>query len=232
MKMVYVAHIAAGSIGLILGYVALFSVKGATVHRTSGRLFVYAMVTMCTLGALMAAVSGVWVVINVPAGWTSAYLVMTGLTTVRRPAGWTRRLDVGLMVIALALAVALLAMGGQAVANGGERNGIPAFPFFLFGVIGLLGGMGDLRVIRSGALTGTRRLARHLWRMSFALLIAAMSFFLGQAKVIPEPIRIYPLLAVPVLTVLVTMLYWLWRIRIRRSMRGIANVRATVTSEG
>jgi hypothetical protein len=31
-----------------------------------------------------------------------------------------------------------------------------------------------------------------LWRMSFALLIAAFSFFLGQAKVIPKPIRIIP----------------------------------------
>jgi putative ABC transport system permease protein len=60
-------------------------------------------------------------------------------------------------------------------------------------------------------------LTRHLWRMSFALLIAAMSFFLGQAKVFPQPVRIYPLLALPVLAVLVTMLYWLWRVRARRS---------------
>jgi hypothetical protein len=60
--------------------------------------------------------------------------------------------------------------------------------------------------------------------MSFALLIAALSFFIGQAKVIPKPIRIPGLLALPVLAVLLTMVYWLWRIRVRRSFRGIVVV--------
>lgn len=51
-----------------------------------------------------------------------------------------------------------------------------------------------------------------------------MSFFIGQAQVFPEPIRIRPLLALPVLAVLVTMFYWLWRVRIKRSYRGIVGV--------
>jgi len=53
-----------------------------------------------------------------------------------------------------------------------------------------------------------------------ALLIAAFSFFLGQAKVIPKPIRIFPLLLIPPLVVLATLLYWLWRVRVRQSLRG------------
>lgn len=103
---------------------------------------------------------------------------------------------------------------------------MPAFPFFMFAAVGLLGSASDFRVLRSAPLTGTRRLVRHLWRMCFALFIAALSFFIGQAKVFPEPIRIRPLLALPVLAVLVTMLYWLWRVRIRRSMRGLVGVTA------
>jgi hypothetical protein len=55
-----------------------------------------------------------------------------------------------------------------------------------------------------------------------------MSFFLGQAKVIPKPIRIPALLALPVLAVLVTLFYWLWRVRIRRSLRGIVANRPLV----
>jgi len=47
--------------------------------------------------------------------------------------------------------------------------------------------------------------------MCFALWIATTSFFLGQAKVFPEPIRIMPLLAIPVLLVLLLMFYWLVR---------------------
>ena len=90
---------------------------------------------------------------------------------------------------------------------------------------GVLASVGDVRMLRSGRLLGASRLARHLWRMSFALFIAALSFLAGQAKVIPEPIRIPALLALPVLAVLATMLYWLWRVRIRRTFRGIAGLR-------
>ena len=43
--------------------------------------------------------------------------------------------------------------------------------------------VGDLRVIRMGGLKGPRRLARHLWRMCFALFIAAASFFSIRARV-------------------------------------------------
>jgi hypothetical protein len=57
--------------------------------------------------------------------------------------------------------------------------------------------------------------------MSFALLVAALSFFIGQAKVIPKPIRIMPLLAMPLLAVIVTMFYWMWRVRVRHSLRNL-----------
>ena len=101
---------------------------------------------------------------------------------------------------------------------------MPAFPFFMFGIVGALAAAGDVRVMRSGALTGASRIARHLWRMSCALFVAALSFFIGQAQVFPKPVRILPLLAVPVLAVLVTMLYWLWRVRLRRSLRGLVGI--------
>jgi hypothetical protein len=96
----------------------------------------------------------------------------------------------------------------------------------MFGVVGLLAGAGDLRVMRSGALRGAPRIARHLWRMSFALFIAALSFFIGQADELPAALRIFPLLALPVLAVLGTMLYWLWRVRFRRSVRGLVGIGA------
>src|SRR5262249_40598328 len=49
---------------------------------------------------------------------------------------------------------------------------------------------------------------RHLWRMSFAMFIATGSFFLGQAKLLPRPYRIMPLLAVPPLLPLALLAYW------------------------
>jgi hypothetical protein len=218
-------HVLAGSLSLVSGFIALYAAKGARLHRKSGTLFVYAMLTMCGAGALLAAVQGTsWGVVNASAALLTAYLVTTSLTTVRPPFAGSRRLHLGGLLVALAVGMTTFTLGLAAVARGGKWNGVPAFPFFLFGVVGLLASAGDLRMIRSGALQGVARLRRHLWRMSFALFVAAMSFFIGQAKVIPKPIRIPGLLALPVLAVLVTMFYWLWRVRVRRTDRRITGV--------
>jgi hypothetical protein len=132
------------------------------------------------------------------------------------------------MLLVLAVTVTLFTFGFAVLASPtGKLYGMPAFPFLIFGSVGLMAGVGDFRLIRSGGvqtIRGASRLTRHLWRMSFALLIAAFSFFLGQAKVIPKPIRILPILAIPPLMVLAALLYWLWRVRVRRSLRGLVGV--------
>jgi len=74
----------------------------------------------------------------------------------------------------------------------------------------------DVRMMARG-IQGAHRIARHLWRMCFALFIAATSFFLGQtqgspAQVFPEPLRQGAVLAIPVLLVLLLMFYWLARV--------------------
>ena len=217
MRPLLAVHVVAGSLGLLSGFLALASVKGMPLHRRSGTVFVWTMLLMCAAGFVLAFGNRAWVFVNGPAAMLTAYLVTTSLTTVRPPRAGGRALHVGAMVVALAVGGAMLTLGLTAIASGGSWRGIPAFPFFLFAFVGLAGGAGDVRVLRAGARTGPARLARHLWRMSFALFIAAMSFFLGQADVIPKPIRIMPLLAMPPLLVLVTMVWWLWRVRARRS---------------
>jgi hypothetical protein len=87
----------------------------------------------------------------------------------------------------------------------------------------MLGTVGDFRMIRAGGLRGASRLARHLWRMCWALWIAVASFFLGPragvATFFPEPIpSSLPLRALPVVLMVVVMLYWLWRVRVKRSL--------------
>jgi uncharacterized membrane protein len=223
-----VVHVAAGAIGIVSGFVALQAAKGATLHRRSGMVFVYAMLAMALVGAAMAAVWGRAPGANVPVGLLTAYLVVTGLTTVRPPSAGSRGLDLGLMLVVLGVTLSLLTFGSLVLASPtGRLYGMPAAPFFVFASVGLLAGAGDLRLIRSGgvqAIRGTPRLARHLWRMCCALLIAAFSFFLGQAKVIPKPVRIPGLLVLPPLAVLVAMLWWLWRVRARPLPRYAARV--------
>jgi uncharacterized membrane protein len=222
-------HIIAGSLGIIFGYIALFTPKGGRLHRASGMVFVYTLTTMALLGATIAVVWSAAPRLNAPVGLLTAYLVITGLTTVRPPsAAAARRLDLGLMLLALAVGLAFFTFGVVIVTKPGAKPALFVV-FAIFGSIALLGSIGDLRLIRAGGtqtIRGTRRLARHLWRMGTALLIAAFSFFLGQAKVIPKPIRIIPLLVIPPLLVLATMLYWMWRVRSKRPLRGIVTVRS------
>jgi uncharacterized membrane protein len=221
MRIDLAVHILAGAVGIMSGFVALYAAKGATVHRKSGMVFVYAMLTMAVLGAGIAAIRGVAPKTNVPAAVLTAYLVITALITVRPPAGWSRRLDIALMLVALSVGLTDFGFGLAAVTSANAKLHWMLIPFSIFGTVGLLASVGDLRMIRSGGLRGTSRIARHLWRMCFALFIGTASFFLGQAKVFPKPLRIPGLLALPVLAVLVTMLYWLWRVRVKRSSRGI-----------
>jgi uncharacterized membrane protein len=219
--MTLLLHITAGSLALISGFVALYASKGASLHRKAGMVFVCTMLTMCLAGLLISAWRGVAPAVNIPAAVLTAYLVITALTTVRPPAAAPRWLDPALMIVAFKVGLSSLTFAVEAFASpDGKRNGMPAFPFVLFGVVGILAGLLDLRMIRAGGFRGLLRLRRHLWRMSFALFIAALSFFIGQAKVIPQPIRIFPLLALPVLAVLITMVYWLRRVR--SSAAGVA----------
>ena len=55
-------------------------------------------------------------------------------------------------------------------------------------------------------------LAAQMLGKEAALFVASGSFFLGQAKIFPKPMRIYPLLAIPALLPLALMLYWLVRV--------------------
>jgi multisubunit Na+/H+ antiporter MnhB subunit len=229
VRSAYAIHILTGTLGLLGGYVALYSAKGGAVHRRSGMLFVYAMLVMAVAGMTIAVVRDKAPDINLPAGLITSYMVITSLITVRPPAvesDGRRWLDVGAMLVALGVGTTMLVFGIEAIANGGKRNGFPAFPYFLFATFGLLGAAGDLRMLRTGALQGRPRLARHLWRMSVALFIAALSFSVQLAKFIPKPYRIQGLLMLPVLAVVVTMFYWLWRVRARRSRLRVVVVRA------
>ena len=221
MRMSYVVHIVAGSLSFLFGYVALFSAKGGARHRKLGMLFVYAMLPMAAFGMLIAAVRDKAPAVNIPMGMLTSYLVITALTTVRPPARSPRWADVAAMLVALGVGLTYLTFGVDALGDGGAGTGMPVLPFFLFGTVSLLAAVGDLRVIRSGPRTGASRLARHLWRMSFALGVAALSFSVQMTKFVPREYRVPGLLMLPVLAVLVTMFYWLWRVRLRRTLRGL-----------
>ena len=213
-------HIVAGGLAIVLGAVALLASKGGPLHRRSGLLFVYAMLTMGISGAILA-LSQSWTNANALGGMTSAYFVITALTAVRPASVWTTRLTVFALCVAIALAVIEASLGITAVTSPrGTLNGVPFFMLFFLAAISTLAAVGDVRMLRSGALKAGPRLARHLWRMCFALFIAAGSFFSIRArvaKVLPAPLTTPMMRALPIVLLFVAMFYWLWRVRGRRT---------------
>jgi uncharacterized membrane protein len=216
-------HIAAGGLAIVLGAVALSVKKGGTIHRRSGLLFVYAMLVMGTSASILGLRKGGLTDGNVMGGLLTLYFVGTALTTVRPVSRWTRAINLVAPTVAATLALFL-------IAGGVKLSRLPGLapddvPFRTIGVtsvilasVPLLAAVGDVRIVRSGMPRGGPRLARHLWRMCFALFIAAGSFFSIRervATILPEPFTSGPMRALPILLLFGAMFYWLWRVRRR-----------------
>jgi uncharacterized membrane protein len=213
-------HILAGGLAIVLGGVALSVKKGGTIHRRSGRLFVYAMVVMGITASILEFLKNP-VATSVIAPLMSVYFVGTALTTVRPASRWTRLINGVALGAAVGLALASILGGVRAINTPGLSSG--RVPFRIIGIMSfilatvlLLAAAGDVRIMLSGMPRGGRRLARHLWRMCFALFIAAGSFFSIRervAKVLPYPFTTQPMRQLPIVLLFGVMFYWLWRVR-------------------
>jgi len=204
-------HFVAGLLGLASGAVALYALKGGKWHRKSGTIFFYAMLVLSATGAVIASLKGQR--FNAMQGVLTFYLVTTALLTARHRVPEFHWIDVGAMLLALMVGLYDVRLGVEALGRPKRTiDGVPAAAIFIFSGVALLAAAGDIRMMLARGLRGAHRIARHLWRMCFALFIAAGSLFLGQAQVFPEPLRRPGLLAVPVLLVLLLMVYWLVRV--------------------
>ena len=223
--MVLPIHIVAGALAVIFGFTALFVRKGGNMHRRSGMLFVYAMIVMGVTASILEFLKSSSVT-NVVAAVLSLYFVGTALTTVLPPSRWTRVINAVALTVAIGLALASIVGGINGVNKPGlSPGGVPfrtiGVMSFVLGTVLTLAAAGDVRIMRSGMPQGGARLARHLWRMCFALFIAAGSFFSIRervAKILPEPFTTGWMRALPILLLFGAMFYWLWRVRRRRPL--------------
>ena len=224
MNMLLPIHIVAGGLAILFGFGALFVKKGGTIHRRSGMLFVYAMLVMGITATVLEFLQRSSVT-NLVAALLSMYFVGTALTTVRPPSRWTRAINIAALILAVGLALLSFIGGVQGVSKPGLSPG--GVPFRTIGVMSFvlatalsLAAAGDVRVMRSGPPRGGARLARHLWRMCFALFIAAGSFFSIRervARILPEALTTGTMRLLPILVLFGMMFYWLWKVRRRRA---------------
>ncbi len=217
-------HIAAGGVGLAAGFAALAFRKGEPLHRLAGTAFFVAMLFMSGVGAIMAAYLPNRPTVLV--GVLTFYLVATAWMTVRREEGRVGRFEVAALAVVVVVAALNLLAGLLALQSPkGAMDQIPYQMIFVFGGVATLAAITDLRVIRRGGVAGAPRIARHLWRMCAALLIATSSFFFGQQKVLPEALHGSPVLFIPSLVVLVSLVFWLFRVRFSKAFASSARPR-------
>ena len=211
-------HFGGGLVGLLSGLVAIAASKGGRLHRRAGLVFVFAMITGGSFAAGIALYERNYG--SLIGGIFTAYLVFTAFTTVRPLVGRNARaVQVALALLVSGLALTELAFGALAINN--PVRGVPTPMIFFVGSIALLAAIGDWRLLWAGSIAGARRIARHLWRMCFGLFIASGSFFFGQVKFLPGALRIAPLLTALGVAPLIVLLYWMWRVRLRRRLQGM-----------
>ena len=209
-------HIIAAVIGLLSGFMAVVLRKGSGLHGAAGTVFVVSMLCMSTTAVYIAAFLHP-VAINVVAGLLTFYLVSTAWRAAKHRELRAGVLDLGALLFVLAVGLGAITVAVEAAGSAsGSRDGIPAPVYFIFGSVALLCAIGDTRMFLRGGVSGGRRIARHLWRMCLALLIATLSLYPGQAKLFPMWLRETNLLFVPHIFLIGTLIFWAVRMR-RRS---------------
>ena len=218
-----VVHIAGGMIAVLAGSIALVVRKGSRRHRSTGDVFVISMLFMASGGAYIALRKSQ--PFNVFAGTLTFYLVSTAALVVMRKPRQNGRLEFAFMLVALAAGIIALVFALRAP-NKGSVIG-----YSVFAAIALLSAAGDIRMLIRGGVAGAQRLVRHIWRMGFALFVAAGSFFLGtasdpvmrksglRATIFTKEIRATHLPQVPVIIIVVLTIFWLIRVRYSAAYR-------------
>lgn len=208
-----ILHILGGTVSLLSGTLAIAVRKGSRLHRASGNVFTFAMLTLASSAlclAIMKSQRG-----NIIGSILTFYMITTAwLAGRRRGIG---RVDLAALLVGIGGAAAIITLGVRTLHHP-DKNAPAAMCFFMAAVL-LLAAAGDIRMIARGGISGRPRITRHLWRMCFGLFIATGSFFLGQQQVFPALLRGSIFLTILALLPFPLMIYWLFRVRFSKAYK-------------
>jgi len=202
-------HIIAGSLVLLFGYTALFSPKGLRIHKFTGNIFFIAMVILSLSAAYLELQLEDFPIMGI----LSLYFVCTSWMAVKRQEKHIGKFEYCAFVSILAVAITFYKWGWDIAYNGKILEGtLPLAGYFIFGSIAVFAAILDLMMIIRGGIVGSHRIARHLWRMCIALLMALMSFL--DQDIFSDLILNSGLLWILPIIPLLIMTYWLCRLPI------------------
>lgn len=208
---VLLLHICSGTLGVISGYVAVCFGKGSRAHSGVGKIFVGSMLSLGATGAYMAVLK--FQPGNILGGALTFYFVATAWMAARRKDGRTPVFDWLALAVIFAVSTVEFVLGVQAAFSAsGMRYGYPPAPYFIFGSVGWIAVIGDVRLLWRRGIFGPQRIARHLWRMCFAFFVGTASIFLARPHLFPVFMRKSGMLVVLTFAPLALMIFWLIRV--------------------
>lgn len=215
---ILIAHIIAGTLGMFSGFVAAFLRKGSRRHSLAGDVFVISMMCLSVTGVFLAILKSQPG--NILGGTFTFYLVTTAWLTARRNGAGTGIFDWSALLVVLGVTAVEVTWGLEAAMSPtGLKYHYPPGPYFFLGSVALLATVGDVRMLVRGGVSGTQRLARHLWRMCFALFIASASIFLARQRLFPAILRRTGVLYFLSFLPFILIIFWLIRVRFAKAYR-------------
>jgi len=202
---VWLIHFPTGIVAILAAFAAFYYPKGSSKHKKAGQVFTIAMLIMLISGGIAGALKGS--VENMFLVALVSYTVFTAWLTVRH-----HQPVIGILEY-LAL-VYIVIFGLTALSINPEWDKVKEPGVYTFdAIMALFFAVGDIRNILLKGMKRTYQLARHIWRISFSLVWAALAFSDKIIKMLDSTIDQMPyVVVVPALLVLCIMFYWLFRV--------------------
>ena len=219
ITLTFVLHIASGAVAMLSGVLALCVRKGGRVHRLSGDVFVVSMLVMAIFAGVLGAIRPGQTINIFIAGFT-LYLVATAWLTTKRKDKTVGPPEIAALLVSLLLCAPFALIDFQMITgvtvfeSAFKIEGPILIALCVFSAIMATAAGGDLRLVLGRGISGIPRIARHLWRMCFALALTFGSAFTnGFARLLPGPYHVPRIFFLPQLLMLLVLLYWLVRVR-------------------
>lgn len=200
-------HIITGSFVLLSGLLVLTFRKGERLHRLSGNLF-FVMMLLLTGSAAYLGGNDPYVPI------LSFYFVATAWAIVLRPEN-----KIGIFDYVGLITVSLLSLRFFIDSMSAPTDFLVGLNYY-FGGMAALAALLDLNMIIHGGHAGKHRIARHLWRMCYAMLGAMASFVANTSDKWPDFIDA----DLPIYILILVMFYWLFRVLFTKWFNKAKNV--------
>lgn len=207
---VWAIHAPAGTVVLVSAVVAMFVEKGSAIHRKAGSCFTVSMMVMLVSGIAAAYLKES--IDDMMLGALVMYTVITAWLAVHH-----KKNETGLPEVVALIWVVGFAITAFSISLGWREVEAPV-AYLIWGGLAILCALGDIRNLYQSGLSGTQRIIRHVWRIGFSLVWAALAFtdkivkMLGANLKSMQEEQLLLIVAIPTTTILITILYWIGKI--------------------